>query len=120
MELIFILLIFVLGFGLGNIYASFKFVRALKDAAEAAGIDLDKELEKKENPEKTVHKLAVEKHGDVLYLFDREQDNFICQGSSVQELAQLAKKYKNIVMATAIYNDKVFMFQNGHSKEYTG
>lgn len=119
MDIIFILFVFLAGYFLGTIRTYIKFAREMKEAADSLGIDLDKELTKKETPEKTVYKLIVEKHGNMLYLFDREKNDFICQGSSIQELAELAKKYKNIIMATAIYDDKVFMFHDGKLKEYT-
>ena len=85
----------------------------MEKAAEEAGIDLDAEFVK---PEKQVHKLKVEKHGEMLYLFDNK-DEFICQGSSVQELANLAKKYKNIVYAAVMFDNKVFAFKDGESTE---
>lgn len=117
MELIFLLSVFLIGFAAGNAWASFKFVRALKDAAEEAGIDLEKEIAKHEITQKVVYKLAVEQHGDTLYLFDKEEDSFICQGSSVQELAKLAKQYKNIAYAAVLFGDKVFQFKDGESTE---
>lgn len=117
MELIFLLSIFFIGVMVGNAWASFKFVRALKDAADEAGIDLEKEITNYKTTQKVVYKLAVEKHGDTLYLFDKEEDSFICQGSSIQELAKLAKQYNNIVYAAVLFDDKVFQFSDGESTE---
>ena len=115
MELLFV--VFLIGFAAGYAWASFKFVKALKDAAEEAGINLEKELTKSQPPKNAVYKLVVEQHGDMLYLFDKEKDSFICQGSSVQELAKLAKQYKNIMYAAVLYGDKVFQFKDGESTE---
>lgn len=108
------------GFLLGKIHAFLAISRMIKEVAEEQGIDLEKELRESQEPKvqvKLVHKLAVEKHGEMLYLFDKEEDSFICQGSSVQELAKLAKQYKNIMYAAVLYGDKVFQFKDGESTE---
>lgn len=93
----------------------------MKEVAEEQGIDLEKELgvvkASEENKVEKVHKLKVEQHGDVLYLFDKESDDFICQALSVQELCELAKKYKNVNMAAVLHGDKVFAFKDGVSTE---
>lgn len=116
-----IVLIFAVGFYIGKTYAYLMIAKELRDAAKEAGLDLEKELAKleaKQQPQVTkVPKLSVERHGDMLYLFDRETDTFVCQGASVQELAEHAKKYKNIANAVVLFGDKVFAFTNGESIE---
>lgn len=117
MDLLILLLGFFVGYAVGTLRAYLKFAREIKDAADAIGIDLDQELEIQQPKEKLVYKLAVEKHGETLYLFDKEEDSFICQGSNVQELAKLAKQYKNIMHAAVLYDNKVFQFKDGESTE---
>lgn len=118
-----LLIVFGIGCFIGYHYACLKMAKELKDAADELGIDLEKAIEKyeakvDEPKENKIHKLIVERHGEMLYLFDREKDKFICQASSVQELAKLAKDYQNITLATAIHDSKVFMFKDGKSEEY--
>lgn len=123
MELLLIITLVGIGYWIGSMHASYKFFKIMKKVAQEQGIDLDKEVEKlhqKVENTNEVHKLATEKHGDMLYLFNRESDDFICQGKSLDELASLAQKYKNIKLATVVHDDKVFMFVDGNSKEYTG
>lgn len=97
----------------------------MKEVAHEQGIDLEKELgilkdqEESTGQAEKVHKLSVEQHGELLYLFDKESDNFICQGSSVQELCDLAKKNKNVNLAAVMHGDKVFAFKDGVSTEVT-
>lgn len=121
MELLTLLLIVVVAFQAGKHWGYFKLARMMKEVAAEQGIDLEKELgiKREEEKENTVFKLRVETHGDVLYLFEKETDNFICQGSSVQELAKLAKEYKNIGLAAVMHGDKVFAFKDGVSQEFT-
>jgi len=118
MELL-LILVFVVGFILGKIYGYYHVVSLMKEIAEDNGIDLEKALglKKDEHTVPEVYKLKVEQHGDMLYLFDYEQDEFICQGSSVQELAKHAKEYKNICIAAVLHGEKVFKFKDGESTE---
>ena len=123
MELIIIISLVAIGYWIGNMHASYKFFKIMKKVAQEQGVDLDKEVEKlhqKVGNTNEVYKLATEKHGDMLYLLNRESDDFVCQGKSLDELASLAQKYKNIKLATVVHDDKVFMFIDGNSKEYTG
>ncbi len=124
MELfLFIFCIFAAGFVAGKLHTYFYVAKLLRDVAAHAGIDIEREFKKLDheevNPEKLVYKLMVEKHGDLLYLFDKETDEFICQGSSVQELAKLALERKKINLAAVLHGDKVFKFKNGESTEVT-
>jgi len=123
MELLILFAIIVIAFQLGKHYGYYKIVKIMKEVAEEQGVDLERELgimqvreEEKNKPEK-VHKLQVEQHGELLYLFDKESDNFICQGSSVQELCDLAKKNKNVNLAAVLHGEKVFTFKDGISVE---
>lgn len=44
--------------------------------------------------------LYVEKHGDILYLYEGENNTFVCQGKTVEELKENALKYRNITLTT--------------------
>ena len=90
--LIIIAIVFYLGYIVGEAVAMYRLHRVMRNLAEAMGIDVDKELEKinKETAGIKVVKLAnleTETHGDMIYLFDKEHNDFICQAKSVDELA---------------------------------
>lgn len=55
--------------------------------AEAQEVD-----ELKEKLVKMIHFVKQEKHGDVLYWFDLDDDSFLGQGVSVEELTEHVKK----------------------------
>jgi len=113
-----ILLALVIGYFVGKAHAYYTLARAFRDIAEENGIDLEKDwLSEKVEETTQVYKLKVETHGDMLYLFDKETDSFVCQGSTVQELATLAQKNKNIAYAAVLHGDKIFTFQDGKSIE---
>lgn len=119
MELLLLIIALVVGYVLGQVITIIRVKGIIKDAAMAEGIDLNQELQKenlKHLP--TIYKLEVEDVNDILYLFDRETRDFVCQGTTIEELAKLSKEYKNINMAAVIHKEKMFMFVNGISKEY--
>ena len=119
MDIISIIVFFTVGFCFGKTYAYFRIAKLLKNTLEDVGIDIE-ELKgnPKEESEITISKLEVESHGDMLYLFDRESHTFICQALTVQELATLAKEYKQVVCAVVKHGDRVFTFNDGQSTEY--
>ena len=124
MELLGFLLIigvFVAGFAAGKVHTYLHIGKLLEEVAKEQGIDLESEIrrakEKEESLKPKVYKLDVEQHGDVLYLFDIENHGFICQGSSVQELCELAKKNKNVLYAAVKYGERVFQFKDGELTE---
>jgi hypothetical protein len=123
MDIISIFILVSIGYWLGKSHAYWTIAKSLRELAEDHGIDIQKELSKLEKeedePEKLVYKLKVETHNEVLYLFDKDSDEFICQGSSVQELAKLALERKQIKLAAVLHDQKVFSFKNGESAEVT-
>lgn len=122
MDILLLILLLVVAFQAGKHYGYYKIVKIMKEVAEDQGFDLEKELglQKEQDEKQTVFvvpKLNVEQHGDMLYLFDVDTDNFICQGASVQELAKLAKELKNVSVAAVKHGDKIFAFKDGQSVE---
>ena len=63
--------------------------------------------------EPTVMQLFVEKANNTLYLYDKNDNTFVCQGSSLEELATLAKKYKNIDYAAVMIDKEIYAFVDG-------
>lgn len=121
--------VFYLGYLTGEAVTFFKVRGVFKQLGDAIGVDIIKELTKlnekyKQGKFETVtvaklHKLKTEVHGDMIYLFDTEHDDFICQAKTIEELAKLAKDNKQIIGAVVTHNEKIFMFNDGKSEEYT-
>jgi hypothetical protein len=110
--------VLVLGYVIGNLHTIWKLKELISSTAKEKGIRLDGADETKSTVH-DIYKLEVEKVGDTLYLYDIETKDFVCQGSSLSELAMLSKTYRNIIVATVSHDDKVFMFVNGNYKELT-
>jgi hypothetical protein len=71
---------------------------------------------KEQAPVTEVFELKVENFESMLYLYD-DQNNFICQANTVDELAKLSQQYKQINYAAVMHNDKIFTFVNGVASE---
>jgi hypothetical protein len=119
MELFTVFIAFIAGFIIGEGFVLFKLRNVLKTLANVQGIDVEKELTKdQETIIYKIQRLEVEQVNDTLYLYDTLNHVFICQATSIEELAKLCKSYNNIVAATVIYQDKVFIFDDGTVQEY--
>lgn len=114
MELIFLITIFCLGFSIGKIHTYLRISILLNSIKNGNG------LEDSEEDWQTLHELIIEKHNDILYLFEKESNRFICQASSVQELAKIAKEDNNIINAAVVFDNKIFTFVNGETTEFSG
>lgn len=124
--ILFICLVFYIGYIVGCHMTYYKLSRIFTQLATSLGVDLEQELlklkklkERKSN--NTINyncvELETEVHGDMIYLFDKERNDFIAQAKSIDELAKLTKEIKKIDDAIVIHGDKVFRFINGKSEE---
>jgi hypothetical protein len=114
LELIILGLVFWLGYQIGFAVLSYKLRHLLYKEAKKQGIVIpyqDNVLEEEQLP--TVSQLMVEKANDILYLSNREDETFVCQGSTIEELAVLAKEYKNIKYAAVLHDNDVVAFVDG-------
>jgi len=61
----------------------------IRKVLEKEGVILDSESTTLEpTPKKTVIDIKVEKHGEQFYAFEVNEDRFLCQGPTVEALAQ--------------------------------
>ena len=117
LELIIIAFIFWIGYQVGVMHLSWRLRDIIVKEARKEGIKVDDEynvIEVKGSKPKVL-KLWVEKIQDIMYLYDTDNE-FICQANTIQELATLALKYKNIKYASVISGDEVYAFVDGTVK----
>ena len=117
LELIIIAFIFWAGYNIGQMVLSWQLRDVIRTEARNHGIDVDDEfnIRTKDNKPKVL-KLWVEKIHNVLYLYEDDKKTFICQATTVEELASLALKYKNIKYASVMVEEEVYAFVNGSAK----
>jgi hypothetical protein len=111
------LLIFIVGLYIGYQVGYSVLAWRIKDVLikEAKSEGLDVSMFEEQKPTNTVSQLFVERANNVLYLYDKEANSFICQASSIEDLARLAKEYKNIKYAAVMDEqaDVVVAFVDG-------
>lgn len=110
-EILILLVVFGIGFYVGETTFAWRIRHLIYKEAKDRGIVI--EVDDKPN----VAKLFIEKSNDVLYLYDYEANTFVCQGTTIDELASLAQKYKNIQYAVVAHGDDMLMFVDGAVKE---
>ena len=64
-----------------------------------------------------VFKLETEEVDNTILLYDRDTNDFICQGNSLEQLAQLSREYKKIEYATVKHGDYFVAFIEGKVTE---
>jgi hypothetical protein len=114
LELIIIGFIFWLGYQVGVNVTAYRLRYLVYAEAKRRGLVKEVDLELEEEP--TVMQLFVEKANNTLYLYDKCDNTFVCQGSTLEELATLAKKYKNIDYAAVMIDKEIYAFVDGTVK----
>ena len=106
MTLLDIILILALGWVMGEFYAMYKLRKNIRSY-----------LIIQEDTKPTVFKLETEEVDNTILLYDRETNDFICQGNSLEQLAQLSREYKKIEYATVKHGDYFVAFIEGKVTE---
>lgn len=113
-EILILLVVFGIGFFVGETTFAWRIRHIIYKEAKDRGIEIDLPID---DAKPNVAKLFVEKANNMLYLYDYEANTFVCQGNTIDELASLAQKYKNIKYAVVAYDDDMLMFIDGAVKE---
>jgi hypothetical protein len=103
MTLIDIILILALGWIMGEFYTVYKLRKNLHTY-----LIIEKEVARP-----NIYKLETVLVDDIILLYDRETKDFICQGNSLEQLAQLSKEYKKIEYATVKHENYFVAFIEG-------
>ena len=111
LEILILLIVFVIGFFVGETLFAWRIRHLIYKEAKEQGIII--ELDDKP----TIDKLFVECINDMMYLYEYGENTFVCQGKTLDELASLAQKYKNIKYAIVQHNEEMLVFVNGSVKE---
>jgi len=110
MEYLEIILVFILGFWLGKRIGYVQHKLEILHKARMRGVDLSDVTIKVSK--QTV--LETETHGPIILLFDRQQNKFLCQGNSIEEVIEnLMKYHSDIDIAKIKHLDKIFTINNG-------
>jgi hypothetical protein len=108
MDVLLYLIVFYLGCKFGEIIFAFR-IRHLLSKIDTKDIEI---IETRTE----IKKLITEKVGNSILLYEVGTNTFICQGSTLDELATLSKSYKNIKIAAVQHDNEFVWFVDGTVK----
>ena len=103
------ILIFLLGWTIGVKFYMYRLEKDVKKYAKDNGIVI-KEVDGKPS---IVPTLIVEIQEGVLYLYDKKSKNFVCQGKTLDEVANLLENYNKIPQARIEYLNRILLIEKG-------
>ena len=107
-----------IGYQIGQHVMAWRLRDIVVDYAKRAGFKIDENYNMEVPSKPQVSKLYIEEEKNVLYLYDHDLQEFICQAGTMEELAKLALEYKQIKYAAVLYGDHTFMFVDGTVKQH--
>ena len=117
MDLLTYLSFFIFGYWVASKIIAFQMQFMIRRLAKEHNIDisdLDEETEVKPVAIPILITESVDKHGILLY---DGKNNFMCQGTSLEEVAENLLKYKNIKVAIILHKDNKVLFVDGKVKK---
>lgn len=109
MDILTLLIIFWIGYYIGGQMFLRKIRREVNETAERLGIDLS---DIDEDNESTLPTLFTETENNIILLYNRKNNTFICQANSIEEAAEKSK-IKNAVVE---HENKLIWFIDGKVK----
>jgi len=103
------ILIFLLGWTVGVKFYMYRLEKGLKEYAKDNGI----KIEEVDGKPSIVPTLIVEIQEGVLYLYDKKSKNFVCQGKTLDEVANLLENYNKIPQARIEYLNRILLIEKG-------
>ena len=113
------LVVFAFGWWAGQVYMLIKFRQSLKKIVESAGMTMDEWAETVNDltiKAVKVPNLFTEKSGNSIMLYNKDTGAFMCQASSLDELAVLSNQHNKIEVAVVSHNDQELYFVDGKVK----
>ena len=117
-DFVILVVVAVISYHVGAAVLSYQLRHLIHKEARRLGLDKSDDINVLEEADPEVSQLMIEKTNDTLYLYDINH-SFICQGKTIDELAKLAKQYKNIKYAAVLHDEYTYGFVDGTVKIYS-
>jgi hypothetical protein len=108
-EIFYTVVIFYLGWVLGQTYQILKMQELVKATVEKYQVD----LESIATVDAEVMILSADLEGDTILIYDKLTSDFICQAGNLDSAAELFNHRKPNTVGALVYNDKPTYFVNG-------
>lgn len=107
---IFYFLVFVLGWIVGTQFLLLRLRQALMKEADRLGLSIVEETDDEEEEE--VPTFFTELDNGIIFVYNKKNNAFICQGSTLEEVAEKSK----VRVAKVLHDKGIFAFVNGKVK----
>lgn len=97
------------GWYIGNAYQLYKIRTNLKSIINSIESDISIETVDTEN----LALLTVEEHNNTIFVYDQTTDEFVCQGITIDEVAENFSKRNANIKAKVKYNNTEMFFIDG-------
>ncbi len=111
MTLFDILMVFALGWILGSNFTLWRLRKMLTQISSDYIDFIQKSSPNVINKDPIVAETEV--HENTMYLYDRQNDTFLCQGSTLEELAERLMSWHKIKVAYVTHIDQTYYFVDG-------
>lgn len=112
-----LLIYFALGWFCGSLYTTYQHIKNIRRIAKERGMNLDNMVEMASQSQgSTIPVLTVERQDNIIYLYEKENNTFVAQGLSFEELAKKTLEQK-IRVALVLDGEKELWFYDGQLKE---
>ena len=118
MEILTYLIVAYAGYSLGKTIAIWRMRNVIKEVAESIGFKIDETTGTIIDPDldSKSGQYYVDNVNGLLLMYEYHSNDFICQARTVEELAKLAQKYKNVNDATVKHDNREIYFVDGDVK----
>lgn len=103
------LFIFALGWIVGTQFLLLRLRQALMKEADRLGLSLE---EDDEDDEAEVPTFFTELDNGIIFVYNKKNNAFVCQGATLEEVAEKSK----VRVAKVLHNKDIFAFVNGKVK----
>lgn len=105
----------IMGFQLGSAFEVYTMRKNIKQLADTMStkdlIDISNNLTSKIAP--NITKLKIEELNNIIYVYDSTSDEFICQGTSIDEAAENFNKRNIGCLGLGLHNNNAIFFVDG-------
>jgi len=112
-DLLFLIVVFYLGWTFGKAYQMVVIRETLKRLSKHGSTTVDELIEDEEEKKMEIILLQSEEIDNTILIYDVLTNEFICQGSTLEEAAQKFYERKQNVVGALVYNDNELVFKDG-------
>ena len=112
-DVLFLMVVFYLGWTFGKAYQMVVIRETLKRLAKHGSTTVDELMEDEEEKKMDIILLQSEEIDNTILIYDVLTNEFICQGSTLEEAAQKFYERKQNVVGALVYNDNELVFKDG-------